>query len=98
MTDKPERPCGRNNSHPSHKFMLDRTVYQCPGSHPDPAGQEQLTKYARILRQLPRQAAAELVAAVITDPELSDRKTVIAQAAILVSAGHRLGWINEDQP
>ncbi|MFS4103815.1 hypothetical protein [Streptomyces sp. PD-S100-1] len=56
-----------------------------------------LTRYARILRQLPRQAAAEFVAAVISDPELKDRKTTIAQAAVLVSAGRRLGW-GSDQP
>ncbi|MEU6597897.1 hypothetical protein [Streptomyces flaveolus] len=35
MTAKPERPCGRTvNLHPSHKFMLGRTVYQCPGETP----------------------------------------------------------------
>ncbi|MFD8839808.1 hypothetical protein [Streptomyces griseofuscus] len=97
MTDTPERPCGRTQAHPNHKFMLDRTVYQCPGSHTDPADRDQLTEYARILRQLPRQAAIELVAAIVADPELRDRSTVIAQAAMLVSAGHRLGWINEEQ-
>ncbi len=59
-------------------------------------GSDQLKTYARIFRQLPRKTAAELVAAVASDPELSGRRTVIAQAAMLASFGHAMGWIDEE--
>jgi hypothetical protein len=61
---------------------------------------ERLAAYAQIFKQLPRKTAAELVAAITNDPELHGRTTVIAQAAVLVSAGHGLGWITpaKDQP
>ncbi|MGW7617464.1 hypothetical protein ACWGLG_16660 [Streptomyces antimycoticus] len=61
-------------------------------------GQERLKTYAKIFRQLPREAAAELVAAMTTDPELEGRKTVIAQAALGTSVGHRLGWWGAASP
>jgi hypothetical protein len=54
-----------------------------------------LAAYAKIFKQLPRPAAAQLLAIVATDPELADRQTVIAQAAVLVTAGNRLGWNEE---
>lgn len=53
-----------------------------------------LAAYAKIFKQLPRPAAAQLLAIIATDPELADRQTVIAQAAVLVTAGHRLGWVD----
>ncbi|MGW8679591.1 hypothetical protein ACWGNN_00730 [Streptomyces sp. NPDC055817] len=56
---------------------------------------EQLGVYTQIFKQLPRESAALLVAAVTTDPQLNDRQTAIAQAALLVSVGHRLGWTND---
>lgn len=57
---------------------------------------DRLAEYARLFRHLPRTVAAELVAEVASDPDLQGRKTVIAQAAVLVSAGHRLGWIHDE--
>lgn len=53
---------------------------------------DRLTAYAQIFKKLPRKTAAELVAAISTDPELQGRRTVIAQAAVLVSFGHAMGW------
>lgn len=47
---------------------------------------------------MPREAVAELVTAVATDPDLHGRKTVIAQAAMLVSVGHAFGWGEGEQP
>lgn len=57
---------------------------------------DHLAAYTRILKQLPRQAVAELVAAVTTDPELHGRRTAIAQASMLVSVGHRMGWADAE--
>lgn len=56
------------------------------------ASRDQLGTYTRIFKQLPRETVAELVAAVTTDPDLHGRRTAIAQAALLVSVGHHLGW------
>lgn len=60
-------------------------------------GSDPLQTYARIFRQFPRKTSAELVAAVASDPELSGRRTVIAQAAMLASFRHAMGWIGEEQ-
>jgi hypothetical protein len=59
---------------------------------------DQLGVYTQIFKQLPRGHAALLVAAVTTDPQLADRQTAIAQAALLVSLGHRLGWSTHPAP
>lgn len=56
----------------------------------DPAGL--LKPYTAVLRQLPREAATELVALLMRDPQVPSRGA-IAQAAVLVSAGNRLGWV-----
>lgn len=58
---------------------------------------DQLDIYVRIFKHLPREAVAELVAAMSEDPDLHSRRTVIAQAAMLVSVGHRLGWPDGQQ-
>lgn len=68
------------------------TYVMTPSTVTTEVGRDQLDTYVRIFKQLPREAVAELVAAVTTDPALHGRRTALAQAAMLVSVGHRLGW------
>jgi len=73
------------------------TYVMTPSTVTAETGRDQLDVYVRIFKQLPREAVAELVAMVATDPALHGRRTALAQAAMLVSVGHRLGW-NEPRP
>ena len=68
------------------------TYVMTPSTVTRTASRDQLDTYTRIFKQLPRETVAELVVAVATDPALHGRQTAIAQAAMLVSVGHRLGW------
>lgn len=79
---------------PPQQFSDDDlpTYVMTPGDSPPITDRDQFDVYVKIFKQLPRQYAALLVAAVTTDPDLHGRRTALAQAALLVSAGHRLGW------
>lgn len=68
------------------------TYVMIPSTVTSEATPDQLATYTRIFKQLPRETVAELAAAVTTDPVLHGRRTAIAQAAMLVSVGHALGW------
>lgn len=68
------------------------TYVMTPDVEPPTAPGELLGTYTQIFKQLPREAAALLVATVTIDPQLHGRRTDVAQAALLVSVGHRLGW------
>ncbi|MEU8756247.1 hypothetical protein AB0C88_37745 [Streptomyces chartreusis] len=68
------------------------TYVMTPSDTPPITPIDLLGVYSQIFKKLPRETAALLVATVATDPELHGRRTAIAQAAMLVSAGHRLGW------
>jgi len=71
----------------------DQSTYvMIPSTVTSEATRDEITTYTRIFKQLPRETVAELVAAVTTDPVLHGRRTAIAQAAMLVSVGHALGW------
>ncbi|MFE0472580.1 hypothetical protein ACFW2V_13295 [Streptomyces sp. NPDC058947] len=76
------------------QFSVDDlpTYVMTPGAEPPTTQSDLLGVYTRIFKQLPRETAALLVATVTADPELNGRQTVLAQAALLVSTGHRLGW------
>lgn len=71
------------------------TYVMTPSTVTTATGRDQLDTYVRIFKQLPREAVAELVSAVTTDPDLHGRRTALAQAAMLVSVGHQLGWTTE---
>jgi hypothetical protein len=68
------------------------TYVMTPSTVTADAGRDQLDTYVRIFKQLTREAVAELVAAVNTDPALHGRRTALTQAAMLVSVRHALGW------
>jgi hypothetical protein len=74
------------------------TYVMTPSTITRAAGRDELDAYVRIFKQLPRQAVAELVVAMTTDPALHGRRTAVAQAAMLVSVGHRIGWTNSEEP
>ena len=74
------------------------TYVMTPSTVTADVGRDQLDTYVRIFKLLPRQVVAELVVAMTTDPALHGRRTAIAQAAMLVSVGHRLGWTNVEDP
>jgi hypothetical protein len=68
------------------------TYVMTPGAaKPTDAG-DLMAVYTRIFKHLPREVVALLVATVTADPDLHGRQTALAQAALLVSLGHRLGW------
>ena len=71
------------------------TYVMTPSTVTSEASRDQIDTYVRIFKQLPRGAVAELVAAMTVDPALHGRRTAIAQAAMLVSVGHRFGWTTE---
>ena len=68
------------------------TYVMTPGAEKSTDSRDLMGVYTRIFKQLPRETVALLVATVTADPELHGRRTAIAQAAMLVSVGHRLGW------
>ena len=68
------------------------TYVMTPGAEQPTDPGDLLGVYTRIFKQLPREAVALLVATVTGDPDLHGRRTTIAQAAMLVSLGHRMGW------
>lgn len=70
------------------------TYVMTPSTVTAEVGRDQLDVYVQIFKQLPREAVAELVVAMTTDPALHGRRTAIAQAAMLVSVGHRFGWVD----
>lgn len=70
------------------------TYVMVPSTVTSAATRDDLGTYARIFKQLPREAVAELVAAVTADPALHGRRTALVQAAMLVSVGHRF-WIDD---
>ena len=74
------------------------TYVMTPSTVTPAATRDQLDTYVRIFKQLPREAVAELVVAMTTDPALHGRRTAIAQAAMLVSVGHRFGWTDSEEP
>lgn len=74
------------------------TYVMTPSTVTRTTGRDQLDTYVRVFKQLPRTAVAELVVEMATDPDLHGRRTAIAQAAMLVSVGHRMGWTEEAQP
>lgn len=85
----------------AHTFGDDDlpTYVMTPSTVTPQASRSTLAAYTRIFKQLPRETVAELVATIATDPALYGRRTAIAQAAMLVSAGHHLGWATEgDRP
>lgn len=74
------------------------TYVMTPSTVTSAAGRDQLDTYVRIFKQLPREAVAELVSAMTVDPHLHGRRSAIAQAAMLVSVGHQLGWTDPEEP
>ncbi|HEY9408462.1 MAG TPA: hypothetical protein VIP77_02680 [Jiangellaceae bacterium] len=74
------------------------TYVMTPSTVTREAGRDELDAYVRIFKQLPREAVAELVVAMTTDPALHGRQTTVAQAAMLVSVGHRFGWTGNEEP
>lgn len=68
------------------------TYVMTPDRERPATSRDRLAAYTRIFKQLPREAATELIAALTTDPDLTGRRTVIAQAALLVSFGHAMDW------
>lgn len=77
-----------------HQFSEDDlpTYVMTPGAEPPTDSSDLLGAYTQIFKRLPRETAALLVATVTADPQMHGRQTALAQAALLVSAGHRLGW------
>lgn len=54
--------------------------------------QELQDAYTRVFKQLPRAAAAELLATMTRDPQISPTTPVMLAAAMVVT-GHGMGWI-----
>ena len=73
------------------------TYVMTPSTVSREASRDQLDAYVRIFKRLPRETVASLVAAMAVDPDLHGRRTAIAQAAMLVSVGHQLGWTEKQQ-
>lgn len=71
------------------------TYVMTPGAGKPTDSRDLMGVYTRIFKQLPRETVALLVATVTADPELHGRQTAIAQAAMLVSVGHRMGWTEQ---
>jgi hypothetical protein len=74
------------------------TADDLPSAEPPTDSRDLMGVYTHIFKQLPRETAALLVATITADPELHGRPTALAQAALLVSAGHRLGWTDHPAP
>ncbi|HEY6114345.1 MAG TPA: hypothetical protein VI172_00150 [Candidatus Dormibacteraeota bacterium] len=72
------------------------TYVMTPGAGKPTDPDDLMGVYTRIFKQLPRETVALLVATVAVDPELHGRRTALAQAAMLVSVGRRLGWTGRD--
>lgn len=68
------------------------TYVMTPDAEPPTDSRDLIGVYTHIFKKLPRETAALLVATVTADPQMHGRQTALAQAAMLVSAGHRLGW------
>lgn len=71
------------------------TYVMTPGAGKPTDPSDLLGVYTQIFKHLPREAVALLVATVAADPEMHGRRTALAQAAMLVSLGHRMGWTDE---
>jgi hypothetical protein len=54
---------------------------------------EHMKRYVEIFKKLDRATAAELMTLVASDPQV-DSKSDIGQAAVLVSFGHGMGWLD----
>lgn len=74
------------------------TYVMTPGTGKPIDSRDLMGAYTQIFKRLPRETVALLVATITTDPEMHGRRTALAQAAMLVSVGHRLGWTEEPQP
>lgn len=74
------------------------TYVMTPGAEQPTDSRDLLNVYTRIFKQLPREMVALLVATVTADPQLHGRRTALAQAAMLVSVGHRFGWHDDEEP
>lgn len=72
------------------------TYVMTPGAEQPTDSRDLLGAYTQIFKRLPRETVALLVATVTADPQLHGRQTALAQAALLVSVGHRLGWATEE--
>lgn len=57
---------------------------------------ERMKGYIKIFKRLDRKSAAELMTLVVSDPQVSP-KSDLGQAAVLVSFGHGMGWM-DDKP
>jgi len=68
------------------------TYVMTPGAGKPIESRDLMSAYTQIFKRLPRETVALLVATITTDPERHGRRTALAQAAMLVSVGHRLGW------
>ncbi|MGW5636475.1 hypothetical protein [Streptomyces sp. NPDC003832] len=77
---------------PDHTLTTFVMIPSTVNNRPDG---DQLRVYLRIFKQLPREAASDLAAAVTADPDMHGRQTALAQAALLVTVGHHLGWAAE---
>lgn len=73
------------------------TYVMTPSTLTRETNRDELGVYVKIFKQLPRETVAGLVAAMAVDPDLQGRRTAIAQAAMLVSVGHQLGWTDPQQ-
>lgn len=61
------------------------------------APSEHMKRYIEIFKKLDRATAAELMTLVASDPQIA-KKSDIGQAAVLVSFGHGMGWMDGEQP